>query len=402
MNYLFTIISDFIGKPERCGFDRIRLLELFILLMFVSTPFKILADEKSPFCPTYGFYTGKNYGSEYRFNPLNMMLNGGFDIFQGRPGNDHNIFRIPYQSSHGTIWKNFSHPVDAVKYTGGWKNFLETEVFPMTFDKRAKWPPNYSLHLIGGGIIYGSLVDYFNYYNIPAPHFFAFTSYYAYHWLNEVVENGYYKGRTIDPVADLWIFDLLAPFLVSIEPVKNLYKSLNMANWDMQPSFMFPDKSLENVGQYFSLKWKFPFFDNRHYHLFVYWGMNEIFGLSYKWDNGMALSFGFGTRTKRLVVVNLVGAGKTVSMVYSGGIFLDKYNSLLASLIVNFNYDQLLQFNFYPGWMKIEEVSPGLWVSVSPKGRIMAGIVINWLPGIGYKDPKFYKTDYTHNIKKLQ
>ena len=44
--------------------------------------FLILAFNTLTFCQKRYFYTNKDYGSEALFNPLTLLINGGYDITQ--------------------------------------------------------------------------------------------------------------------------------------------------------------------------------------------------------------------------------------------------------------------------------------------------------------------------------
>jgi hypothetical protein len=109
------------------------------------------------------------------------------------------------------------------------------------------------------------------------------------------VENGKYQGDDVDPIADLWIFDPAGILLFSSEGVNRFFsEELNLADWSLQASFLLSPVALHNNGQYFSVKWKFPFSDR--WFLFYCFGMNGLIGLSYKMSGGSAVSVGGGMR----------------------------------------------------------------------------------------------------------
>ena len=150
---------------------------------------------------------------------------------------------------------------------------------------------------------YTYLLEYFTYHKYKNPAFFAILSYWSYHFCNEIVENWGRARVSVDAVSDLYIFDLAGMFLFMPKKVRHFFsRKLNLADWSMQPVFSTQEDLLENNGQYFSLKWKLPFNRNKHWHLFYYWGLNFVAGLSYKFNHGYAISFGGGIRTKNVVV----------------------------------------------------------------------------------------------------
>lgn len=323
------------------------------------------------------FYTGKKYGTEYLYSPLNLLLNAGFDIYQCREGEERDVFMFPYDIAIKNVLNNLGNPARSIERYG-LKNFIIEEVFPLTFNENARWWPNYQLHLIGGGATFAYLHDYFSYRGFENPAFYAVVTYYAYHLTNEVIENNYFRNYSTDAVADIYIFDLAGIFLFLSPKVRRFFSvTMNMADWSMQPMFIGQDYYLENNGQYFSLKWLIPIKTNKHWHIFYYWGLNFVLGLSYKFNNGYALSFGAGIRSKRIRVQDLFTNKSTITYVYTGGIFLDLHNSLLASVIVNVNYYEALQINVYPGVLVYKEFSPGLYLAVSQDSSFKFGILFN-------------------------
>lgn len=341
------------------------------------------------FAQEYFFYTGKDYGSQGSYNPLSVILNGGFDIFQARTR--HEIFRYPYRIGISNVINNLGHATSIID-DYRWKNFISEEVFPLRIDmKNARWAPNYSLHLVGGGIEWATIHEFFSYHDIPLPWLWGTLTYWSYHFLNEVVENEDYQGRAVDAISDIYIFDLLGQVLFSFKSVRRFAGgTLHMSDWSLQPTFVMPYGYLENTGQYFSLKLLVPVPGNEWVHVFAYWGLNVIFGLSYRFENGYCLSLGGGARTKKVVQVYGQAFKQTVRYVYSAGVFLDRDDSLMASLVVSANYYHLVQLNVYPGILRLPYVSPGFWINISERGGIMFGITCRYVPGIGFQSPHYY------------
>jgi len=59
------------------------------------------------------YYTGKTYGSEAMFNPVNVVLNNGYDIIQlgNKP---RTIFDFPYSHASKNVWKSITNPVKTI------------------------------------------------------------------------------------------------------------------------------------------------------------------------------------------------------------------------------------------------------------------------------------------------
>jgi len=351
------------------------LINLFFL---TSTQAQYYFTEKKVGSDTY-FYTGKTYGSEAMFNPVNVVLNNGYDIIQ--LGNKSRaIFDFPYSHATKNVWKSITHPVKTISEYGISK-FITNELFPLSIDiKGVQWWPNYNVHLIGGGMTYRMLIDWFKYNNYPKPKLLSITTVAAFHYLNEVAENGYYDNYNGDAVADLLFFDIAGVLLFNSNKVARFFsEELNLSDWSLQPSFRINDKTLQNNGQYFTIKWQPNFSEN--WQLFYTFGMDGLLGLSYKLGNERTISMGGGFIGRELIDIDDDKNIKTVKLAWSTGIFYDRNNSLLASLKISDHIDYQAVINIYPGIIKIGNFSPGIWTAIDKTGKYMIGLSTVWTPG---------------------
>jgi hypothetical protein len=329
------------------------------------------------------FYKGRGFGSEALFNPINLLLNGSFDIIQ-LDGHSRNILDLPYERGFANVWKNISSPFGPISRYG-WGNFLAHQVVPVHIDRKgAAWWPNYQLHLIGGGMSYTALREWYRAHEFPSPVGLSIATKIVQAFLNEAVENGRYVGDNVDPIADLLIFDPAGVVLFSFDGVNKFFsEELNLADWSLQPSFTMSPAALHNNGQNFSIKWRIPF--SERWHLFYYFGMNGLVGLSYKAHDGSAVSVGAGLRAKQLVILDQATNLKTVDLVWNAAIFVDQDNSLLASVFVSGLTEYSVDFNLYPGFFRIGRFSPGIWLVYGRNRSLIAGITTIWVPGMGMK-----------------
>ncbi|HOI28456.1 MAG TPA: fibronectin type III domain-containing protein [Melioribacteraceae bacterium] len=323
------------------------------------------------------FYQGLDYGNQSIYHPAYVLLNGGFDMIQ--VGNRRDIKNFPYNIAIKNIWKNLSEPFKPISRYGWW-NFFKDQVFPLSLNKQnAQFFPNYTLHLIGGGMEYAALDEWFEYNNYPYPELFSAFTVMTYHLINEIAENGNYEGDDVDPIADIYIFDIGGILLFTSNSVRRFFaEDLNLADWSQQPSFSLRNGELHNNGQFFSIKWKFPFLER--WYAFYYFGTNGVGGLSYKFDDGSALSVGFGLAASDLILLDEKTNKKTLGLVGNLGVFYDRNNSLLASLSVTIKTDYMINLNIYPGVIKFWDVSPGLWGAYSQDGNVILGFTFSWLP----------------------
>lgn len=336
------------------------------------------------------FYTGKDFGSEALYNPLNLLLNGSFDVIQ-LDGHSHEIASYPYGTLLHQIFWNVARPLPVIS-NRGWKNFVENELFPIQITRRgAQWWPNYQLHLIGGGMTYVAMSEWYEEHRFPVPKIFSAATMAAYHTLNEMVESYPLNGDVSrmpypneDHIADLYVFDIGGIILFSFDGVSEFFsRTLNLADWSLQPSFSLSPLTLQNNGQYFSAKWRIPFWER--WYLFYLTGMNGLLGVSYKQENGAAISLGVGLRAKQLVQVQEGNVQQTADLVWNAGLFFDVQNSLLGSLFVSGLTRDFVLLNIYPGVLRLGAFSPGVWLSVDRDGTLTGGMVTRWFPGIAWQ-----------------
>jgi hypothetical protein len=321
----------------------------------------------------YFFYHGRDFGSEALVHPLRLIINGGYGITQIE-NRDNRLGEIDYANGWRNVWKNLSHPVTAIE-ARGWRDFFEREIIPVSINSgRAQYWPNYTQHLIGGGMSYRLYLEWYRYHGYPTPRFLSIATLSAYHLLNEVVENDTYDGWTTDPIADLYIFDPLSMVLFSSERVCGFFaNTLHMADWSYQPSINPATGRLENNGQNFAMKLALPWTD--HWRLFYHFGTHGEGGLSYLFPNGESVSVAAGLKAQDLL--EIAEGVQTVNFGVAGGIFYDRENSLLASLLFAKSKDYRIRFNVYPGWLGAGGFAPGFFVADGRETGVVWGVTLN-------------------------
>jgi len=357
------IATSAIGAPTTDGSDTIDLGDDLFL--------EDASDEKP-----YYFYHRLPYGSETLIHPIRLIVNGGFGITQF-DNRDNRILEIDYGTGVDNVWRNLSNPIAAIEQQG-WHDFLEREMLPFSISaKKGHFWPNYTLHLIGGGMSYRLMEEWFRYHGYRHSTTYALTTLGAYHFLNEVVENDDYVGYTTDPIADFYVFNPLGVALFSVDSVARFFaQTLNMVEWSYQPAVNLETGALENNGQNFALK--YPLF--RRWSAFYHMGTQGELGLSYQRGNGDCVSFGFGGQANNLF--NLTDDVKGVDLVPTIGFFYDRHNSLLASLFFADRDDYRVRLNVYPGVFSVNGFSPGFFLGLGHRGDLKGGISIgsSWVP----------------------
>lgn len=328
------------------------------------------------------FYTGKEYGSEAQFSPLTVLLNGGYDILQ-LDKYEQEVFSYPLGKNAQTVFSNLGRPLPLINRYG-WGNFLTREVFPLYYGKGAAWWPNYQLHLIGGGMTYRRLQEWYEAQGVFVPEVWSAFTVMGYHLLNEFVENNNLEGALMDPLADIYLFDIGGIVLFSFDDVARFFsEKLRLTDWSLQPTFMLSDASLRNTGQYFIVRYDLPFWENWSA-LYVF-GLNGMGGLSHRFESGESLSIAAGLRAGDIYEADDHPFALAVDLTWNAGVYWDRDNSLLASLLFSGISTNFITLNIYPGVIGEGAWSPGFWCTVTTEGNVMGGLSTRWVPGAGWK-----------------
>ncbi len=325
------------------------------------------------------FYKGYDYGSQALYSPLWVFLNRGYDVLQDRAGS-RSPLQQEYRQNGETVGKNLLDPFPAVSRRG-YGRFFREEIFPLSYTRNsARWVPNYTLHLIGGGTTYTGLTEWFRQHRVPAPRLFSAGTLLASAFLNETLENKGVIGDNTDAVADFFFFDIGGILLFSFDwPNEFFSKTLIIADWSLQPSFTYPNFDLHNQGNYFSVKFPIPVYPRLR--AFAYMGLGTLFGLSYQVDSQYSVSGGVGTMATRLLRTSKKNADNEVEFAGSAGVFVDRNNSLLAALQITNVQDYFLKLNLYPNVFVTPEL--GMWAVVDKSGHLAAGVSFAHTLGVG-------------------
>ncbi len=347
-----------------------------VSLSIVSVMTFVEAQEKH-----YYFYHPVPYGSEATFNPLSLIANGGFDELQAywRPTN---LSGLPWEKGSKNVWANITAPLPQInKY--GWNRFISQEIIPTSLNiEHAQYFPNYMLHLVGGGMDYRKAAEWFDFYGYPLPFVCAAISSMGYHYINEIIENGdAYFYPNVDPIADLLVFDPLGIVLFSFDGVCEFFSTqLSLNDWNSMPAFSFGPLGMRNTGQNFVIK--YPLTVSGKTSLLYHFGAFGELGLSFKTNKEDAISLGIGLTSKKVYTRDNNNSTRrfTIEVGPMVGIYWDRNNSLMASLVVSDNFHNFFRANVYPGVFSIGMFSPGMFVLIGEHSKMTIGITASFLP----------------------
>ncbi len=316
------------------------------------------------------------------FNPVTVIINGGFDILRNGKSSK-NLSKQYYRIGAENVFKNIIHPIESINKFG-WRQFLTSEVFPVsTNSDDFQYFPNYANHMIGHGMKYIRLSEWYDYHGAAFPKTYALITSFSYAFLNEVIENGRNRSINVDPIADLLIFNPLGILLFSTDWAKNFFsKTLPLYDWSLQPVYNPFNNHLENTGEQYVLN----YFMNEKYSIFFYWGTSGIIGVTSAQKDGYNISIGAGGIVNKLIEKQKIRSGFWTRYVAPEtidgaiGFFYDYKHSLLSSLIITGPIYYNARLNIYPGFIKKGWFSPGFFVGIGELDKFQFGIILAHFP----------------------
>jgi hypothetical protein len=329
------------------------------------------------------FYRGYDYGSQALYNPIYVLVNRGFDVLQLAP-HDRDVYHQDYLVNFRNVWNNVADPFPAISRRGWWK-FTRQEILPLSWTSNdARWMPNYGLHLIGGGQTYAMLREWYLDHDATAPAatVFSIATLFTAAFVNEAIENAGIVGDNTDCLADLYVFDTMGILLFSFTPIKKLFsKYVIVSDWSLQPAITYPHGDIHNQGNYYSAKFALPFY--KPLSLFGYIGFSSMGGLSYRLDREYSISVAAGGKVSHIDNTSNAAVLNVINIRTTGAIFVDRNESLLASVHVADVPDYTVQVNVYPNAFWHTDPGVGFFGVVGKDARWVGGISITHPFGIG-------------------
>ncbi len=316
------------------------------------------------------FYRDLGYGSEAYYGPLAVILNKGFAISL-MEGVSRKLSEFPY--GFESVTDALAHPIAAIERSGGFGKFLKEELLPLTWNpSEARWWPNYTGHLIEGGMHWRQLKEWYEANGVPMAGLLSGITTMSAAFLNEMYEtNGTTQGIA-GTVADLYLFDLAGIALFTSDDVARFFAEKLHANlWTGQASIVFPSGETENNASHIYLK--VPWGVVPRSSVFFWTGVGGGLGLSFHRANGLDVSVGAGTDAAGRRVDPETGL-ETAELTFGAGLFVDRNGSLLASVHVSQVEHRLLRVNLYPGVLGGLGRHLGAWLIMSHDFAVRFGI----------------------------
>jgi hypothetical protein len=311
-----------------------------------------LADEPTNEHTPGFFWHPMDIGSESQFNPLTGLMNGGFDILRN-PSYQDTLTGPAYGTGARNVLQNVFHPLDAMSHIG-WSHFVAHEVFPIRgfATEYGQFVPNWFMHGLGEGMLYRKLEDWYAYHDVSHPRLLALLTVTALQFANEVTENGSFRGPNQDPIADMLIWNPLGLILFSFEPVARFFTGPVKLNYWPGQAVLSNGMRVSNQGENYAFKFTLGLpIDVR---FFAYIGKEGLFGASGPINEHDHISVAVGPSLKGMQQV-MVGDGTARMMIpgnqliWESGLFWDRDESLVMSIVAGLTQAQSVVVNVYPG-----------------------------------------------------
>jgi hypothetical protein len=339
----------------------------------------VRARDDSARAHTKRFHQSLPYGSEAQFNPLSLVVNGGYD--QLRTSADHRqVFDLPYRQSFNTVWRSLTH-ADAVIRHYGVRNWLTHEIFPLSTKGAggAQWYPNYHLHLFGAGATYAETVEWYEQHGTTHPELAAGFTVYAWHVLTEVIENNGFCCEDEDGLTDLAVFDAASIVLWNQEWLRRQFgRTVEFKSWMGQASLNEPHQTIENAYMMAMLRVAIP--GSTNWRVINTFGNAFLFGVSRRYRGEYWISPTVGFDPADNPIIDPTTGAKTVTLKPNVGFFVDRKGSLLFSVISKGGGTNGTTINLYP----LTRVMPGFWFQHVNGGGQRFGVVSPVGLGIGW------------------
>lgn len=324
------------------------------------------------------FYAGADYGSEASFGPLSFILNRGLHLARAKTGSA-DIRDVP------DGWHTFStalrRPVWAVQRAGGFRHWASTQLVPFRWDKGGSWAVNYTGHLIEAGVGLRTITERLEAAGVPHARLWAHLTVFGSSLLAELYEASQRQEAFSSHVADFYIFEPAGHLLFSFDRVARLFgETLGTRIWPHQAGVSLTTGEFMNTGLDMVMKVPFPLVNNLS--IFARMGMGSDVGVTLHRPNGWDFSLAAGFAATDPTTDPITG-DELIDAVASASFYIDRNESLVASIHGNYGRGRRLTVNLYPGSLGFLTPDLGLWVVVDKFGALQFGFSHRSWMGLG-------------------
>ena len=319
------------------------------------------------------------FGSVSVMGPLNVLFNRGFSLlhFRDQP---RDIREIQWGNGFSAVVDGLTHPRTAIDRAGGWGTWLKREFLPTDKVWEWAWAANYGGHILAGGITSRYLEEWFVANGVPMPALSSAVYLMGTMMVNEMIEHPDGTGSG-SGVADMLIFDPLGILLFRIDGLARFFgEELHATDWSPQAAVALPGTRVQNVGQILAYKIRLPFLERTR--LLLTLGQQGLGGLTYRFDSGLSLGVAGGI-DGNLRIVDPETGQESIEPRPAGAFYLDRDDSLLASVVLGYDAHNFIGVNVYPGVLPGYFASLGLWATVTQSREFSFGLSSRSTLGLG-------------------
>ncbi len=309
----------------------------------------------------------------FEFFPITNYVNTAFDTAQVSLAFD----QSGYWRNHKRVFDRILDPHDNIVDDGGYDKLVTQEFFS------SRVLPNITLHFLGNGYDFRILAEWFDEHNAPYPFVWAFFTSYAGYIGNEAIEVSNPEIDAIDAIADLYFFNLVGNLAFMDDRVARfVHDRLQMRNWTGQPMFEVRDSEFVNASNNYVLR---PKIWGEQVRPFVYFGLHYFGGASFRVSDGSAVSLGAGLAAKDPLREGNGLDDNLRKIQPSGGIFWDRADRLMASVIFNGTDDLLVRANLYPELFDRPWFDVGFFLGLQDDAVPAFGISLRRIFAVGFR-----------------
>lgn len=303
---------------------------------------------------------------------LTNYLNTAFDTAQVSG----TFSQKDYWRNHLDVFDILADPIDAIEDEGGWDDFFLQEF------ASAALLPNLTLHLLGNGYDFRALAEWYDQRRVPYPYLWAFLSSYAGYIGNEAIESSNPEMDEMDPIADLYIFNLAGNLLFMSDKVADFVQNrAQMRNWTGQPVLDVRRGEIRNATNNYVLR---PPLFGEKIRPFLYFGLHYLAGASVRLPDASALSLAAGLAATDPLRETDEFADYLKTIRATGGLFWDRDDRLLASLVLHGTEELLVRANVYPELLVNRIADLGFYLGIADDGVPSFGVIVQRAVGLGF------------------
>jgi hypothetical protein len=255
--------------------------------------------------------------------------------------------RFNYNSAMEQLFTSLRHPFREIR-TYGIANFINDEFFPFApLRTNGSFVPNIMLHVLGGGYTFAWMEEYYRYHGFEHPMLAAAATAYVKNFLNELVETPPERMTWVDPISDLFFWDVAALALFSRTEVRTFFtETIGLYQWNTMP-VLLPTTQFANTNAFFvfrpvQLSWRVK--------PILISGLGGLAGFSIPISNSANFSVAAGFLSDE-VIFGPPGTAEPPALIAKPalGLYYDRNNSLLGSLLLKASNQISWRVNVYPG-----------------------------------------------------